>query len=686
MGVFAEVKVVQRYTNSGAVPLEAVYIFPGSTRAAVHGLTMTIGDRRLEAKTKEKDEARKTYEAAKSAGKTASLLEQHRPNVFQMNVANILPGDDIAVELRYTEMLVPTAGVYEFVYPGVVGPRYSNTPAAGASPHAAWVQNPYIAKGGDDPAAYALNVQLVAGVPLKDVQCRTHSTHIVYGNEREARIEVSDTNAGNRDFVLNYRLTGGGVQSGLILAEGKDEKFFLLTVQPPTRPKPEQIPPREFVFIVDVSGSMNGFPLDTARRMTGELLATLRTQDLFNVMLFAGGSQTFAPTSVPATPQAIVEAQRLLSQQNGSGATELLPALRRAFAMPQSQTVARTFLVITDGYVDVEAEAFELVRANLGQANLFAFGIGSSVNRHLIEGLARCGQGEPFIATDLDMATDIAAKFRAYVSTPLLTRVKVEYQGFETYDTEPAAIPDLLADRPLVVFGKWRGPSQGRLVVTGLSGAAPYRAEHDVAQAMKLPNANGLSRLWARSRIAQLGDLQDLKATDERKAQITSLGLTYNLLTRFTSFIAVDDLVRRTTPILKTIKQPLPLPAGVENSAVGGGGVVAAAPEPSTYALAAVGTIILIVAARRRWARAERGGWIDGSQVPMPSALVEFRSARKVGRRVPATAESHERRRDASLHLKLRAAHVSLTSIILIQPKKRPLPATTIYESDLIGS
>jgi Ca-activated chloride channel family protein len=271
--------------------------------------------------------------------------------------------------------------------------------------------------------------------------------------------------------------------------------------------------------------------------------------------------------------------------------------------MPQSQSVARTFLVITDGYVDVEAEAFDLVRANLGQANLFAFGIGSSVNRHLIEGLARCGQGEPFIATDPDMAPDVAAKFRTYVSTPMLTRVKVEYQGIDAYDTEPTAIPDLLADRPLMIFGKWRGPAQGRIVVSGLSGTAPYRAEHDVSQAKKLPNADGLSRLWARSRIAQIGDLQELRPTDERKAQITNLGLTYNLLTRFTSFVAVDDVVRRTTPDLKTIKQPLPLPAGVENSAVGNGGTVPAAPEPSTYALVAVGMIILAVASRRRKAR-----------------------------------------------------------------------------------
>lgn len=598
VGVFAEVKVTQRYANRGSVPLEATYIFPGSTRAAVHGLTMTIGERRLEAKIKEKVEARRTYEAAKTAGKTTSLLEQHRPNVFQMNVANILPGDDITVELRYTELLMPTEGTYEFVYPGVVGPRYSNRPTAGAPLESAWVQNPYVQKGEDDPAAYSLKVQLVAGVPLQEVKCRTHSTHIAYRNDREARIEVDDTNAGNRDFIVNYRLVGGGVQSGLVLAEGKEENFFLLTVQPPARPAPAQIPPREFVFIVDVSGSMNGFPLKTASRLAGGLLANLRPQDSFNVLLFAGGSQVFAPKSVPATPQAIADARRLIEDQSGSGATELLPALRQALAFPQAENVARTFLLITDGFVEVEAETFELISANLGRANLFAFGIGSSVNRHLIEGLARAGRAEAFVATDPDKAAEVAAKFQRYVSTPVLSRVNLQIEGWDAYELDSAVFPDLLAERPLTVLGKWRGPAQGKVIVTGFSGDAPYRSEHDVGPSTTLANADGLSRLWARTRIAQLSDLIDLQPSEERKAQLTNLGLTYNLLTRYTSFVAVDDIVRRTSPQLQTLKQPLPLPAGVENSAVGGS--ISAAPEPSTYALAAVGMMILAIALRRR--------------------------------------------------------------------------------------
>jgi Ca-activated chloride channel family protein len=614
-GVIADVRVTQVYTNTGTVPLEAVYIFPGSTRAAMHGLTMTIGDRMLEAKIKKREEARRTYETAKAEGKTTSLLEQQRPNVFQMNVANILPGDEVRIELRYTELLVPTSGVYEFVYPGVVGPRYSDKPAATAQTEDKWVANPYLKKGHIDSMHYDLAVQIAAGIPLQDVACRTHPTKITYTNEREVCIatDPTDESAANRDFICSYRLAGGAIQSGLLLAEGKEENFFLLMVQPPARPLPAQIPPRDFVFIVDVSGSMNGFPLATAKKLMHDLLATLRPQDTFNVLLFAGDSQTLSPASLPATPENLLAAANLLDQQNGSGATELLPALKKALALPQAENVSRSIAIITDGYVDIEDEAFELVRTNLNRANLFAFGIGSSVNRHLIEGLARVGQGEPFVVTGADSAEPAAANFREYISSPVLTRVALDFGGFDTYDVEPIAIPDVLAQRPVIVFGKWRGSKTGHITVRGRSGDLPYVNSFDLAQTTTLPSADGLAHLWARSRIARLGDLASLKATDERVAAITNLGLNYNLLTKYTSFVAVDDVVRRTTPTLQSVKQPLGLPRGVENSAVGQ--EVPTSPEPATVGLMITAGALLLVVLIRRY-RAKNNA--------TPNAIVPF--------------------------------------------------------------
>ena len=267
-GVVAEVKITQVYRNTGQKTLEAIYVFPGSTRAAVHAMRMTIGERVVEASIMERQKARETYDAAKKEGKTASLLEQQRPNVFQMNLANILPNDEIKVELKYMELLIPEDHIYEFVYPTVVGPRYTTKTAAGAVDTDKWVQNPYLHEGQAPPYTFGLNVELTSGVPIASVTSSSHDVEIKYSGKTTAQISLKDEKTGgNKDFVLRYTLAGGKIETGLLLYPGQEENFFMLMMEPPARVKPEAVLPREYIFIVDVSGSMHGFPLDTAKAL-----------------------------------------------------------------------------------------------------------------------------------------------------------------------------------------------------------------------------------------------------------------------------------------------------------------------------------------------------------------------------------------------------------------------------------
>ncbi|MCU0593828.1 MAG: VWA domain-containing protein, partial [Desulfobacterota bacterium] len=459
-GVIADVTVTQVYKNEGKRPIEAIYIFPASTRAAVYSMKMTIGERTLVAKIAKRDEARREYEEAKQSGKSASLLEQQRPNVFQMNVANILPGDVIDVEMQYTELLVPTDAVYEFVYPTVVGPRYSNQETP---PTDNWLANPYLHQGERPAEHFDMKVDLAAGMPVQHLACPSHKVAVKYDGPASASISLdpSEKNSGNRDFILKYRLAGNRVETGLLLYKGAEENFFLLMLQPPKRPVDREILPREYVFIVDVSGSMHGFPLDVSKKLLKDLIGNLRTGDRFNVLLFAGGSTLMSEESLAASPDNIQRALTLIERQRGGGGTELLPALKRAFAIPRPEGFSRTVVIATDGYVAVEEKAFDLIRNNLGDANVFTFGIGSAVNRHLIEGMARVGLGEPFVITKPDEAPEKAERFRQLILSPVLTRVKVDFRGFEAYDVEPPSIPDVLADRPVTVFGKWRGRPTG---------------------------------------------------------------------------------------------------------------------------------------------------------------------------------------------------------------------------------
>lgn len=570
-GVMASVSVRQIYKNEGRSVLEAIYIFPGSTRAAVNAMKMTIGERTIEAKIEEKMKAREAYEEAKRNGQTASLLEQQRPNVFQMNVANILPGDKIEVELTYTELLVPEDDVYSFIYPTVVGPRYSNTPEDLATANERWVSNPYTSEGELPFYTLSIDVRLNAGMPVQEVLCKTHETYMQFLNKKEVDITLKESEkfSGNKDFNMQYKLKGSLLESGLLLYEGKTENFFLLMMQPPARVKPENIPPREYVFIVDVSGSMHGFPLDVSKALLKDLLSNLRTSDKFNVLLFAGASNTLSEKSLAATATNVERAINFIDRQQGGGGTELLPALEKAMALKGTEGFSRTFVIATDGYVTVEKETFDLIRENLGAANFFTFGIGSSVNRYLVEGMAHLGKGETFVATNKTEAIQLAAKFRNLISSPVLTNINLEFNGFDVYDQEPLEVPDVFSDRPVLVYGKYTGEARGSIQLTGKTGNGEYNQGIDL-QRLKPEKSNSAIRyLWARERIRILDDYTNLAMNDQHSEEITNLGLKYNLLTAYTSFIAVDSEVRNQSGESVVVKQPLPLPEGVSNYAVG---------------------------------------------------------------------------------------------------------------------
>ncbi|MBN3035236.1 MAG: VWA domain-containing protein [Bacteroidales bacterium] len=571
-GVIADVRVIQEYGNEGNIPLEAIYIFPASTNAAVYRMVMTIGERTITARISEREQARMDYEQALQEGRSASLLEQQRPNVFQMNVGNIMPGDIIRVELSYTELLIPESGIYTFIYPTVVGPRYSNTPEDLATADERWIANPYTHEGVAPAYDFRLSAVLSAGMPVAQLRCPSHDVDISWSGKSTAQItlKTGQEKTGNKDFILEYQLRGGQISTGLLLYRGEKENFFLAMVQPPEKVSADLMPPREYVFIVDVSGSMYGYPLDVSKKLMKDLLSGLVPGDRFNILLFAGGSELFSPVSVEAGRDNISRGIRFIDEQQGGGGTELLPALQRALALPGTQNHARTFVIVTDGYVSVEREAFDLIRQKLDKANFFPFGIGTSVNRYLIEGLAHAGQGVPFIVTDESGAAPVAEKFREYVQSPVLTHLTMSTDGFQVYDVEPASIPDVFAERPVLVYGKWRGNPTGTITVSGRYGRSQYVQTLDVSGSEPAEGNSALAYLWAREKIRTLDDYASVSMEREEDIrEVTRLGLAYSLLTRYTSFVAIDSEVRNPDGTGATVHQPLPLPEGVSDYAVG---------------------------------------------------------------------------------------------------------------------
>ena len=279
----------------------------------------------------------------------------------------------------------------------------------------------------------------------------------------------------------------------------------------------------------------------------------------------------------------ITKAVQFVEGQRGGGGTQLLPALQKALAMPQRPGVCRSIVLITDGYVNVEKEAFELVRNQVGKANLFVFGVGSSVNRFLVEGLARAGQGEAQVVLNPREASAKALAFRRYISNPILKNITVQTEGFAAGDLEPLRLPDLFSRRPLMLVGKYTGEAKGRIVLRGESAAGAMKMEIEVGGVKASPQNSALPRLWARERITRLADLNQLSQDDERRQEVLNLGLKYGLLTDYTSFVAIDSQARAEGGKPVTVKQPLPLPSGVPNSAVGGGNLMASRRSIGAY-------------------------------------------------------------------------------------------------------
>jgi Ca-activated chloride channel family protein len=558
-GVIADVRLTQVYENRGQVPVEAVYVFPASSRATVHGLTMKVGNRIVRARLRGKAAARAQYEAAKQEGKTATLLEQQDVGAFRMNLANVLPGDRIEVELSYTELLLPTAGVYEFFFPNTApeehyrkeGDPDTTMPRSGA---------PAVTQD-----AITITTRILSAAPIASIDSPSHKLKIARTGDSEALVTLdpAESDASRRDFVLRYSMLGDDIGTGVLAHPGADENFFLLTAQPPRNVGMDRVPPREYVFVLDVSGSMNGQPMDVSKQLMRELFAGLRQGDRFNVVLFAGDSAVLSPGgSLPADAEGLQRAIKLIDGTDAGGGTELAAALEKAYALPRTPGMARAMVVVTDGAISAGGDVSKLISSKLDQASVFVFGIGQGVDHATIARLARAGEGEAFDVMEMGKADAEARRLRAYIERPVLTNVRLEVIGADLYDLEPPSIPDLYAQRPIVIVGKYRGPLAGHVRIHGISGAHPVTLEVDLAKAYVDPSLDALPRLWARRRVDRITDAACPQwgscnsDNPERDKAIEDIGLRYGILTSATSFVAVTEEVR-TTQEGVTVAQPV---------------------------------------------------------------------------------------------------------------------------------
>lgn len=554
-GVIANVVVEQLYTNGGDSIVDATYVFPMSSQAAIYGMEMDVNDKTIIAEIRRKAEAEAIFESADSSGLTASLLEQERPNVFQMSLANINPGDSITVRMVYTELMVPTNGVYQFVFPNIVGPRFTTN----GEP---WIYQTSLDAIPLSETDLNIDLKINAGMTVS-AEC---TSHIADFDSQGTTAQTSITTTPGDDFIVDYTLDEDQIVTGLLLYEDVEENFFLSMIQPRKPDLPYESPQREYVFIMDISGSMSGIPIETSKLLITSLLNDLNSDDKFNIVFFAGGSSTLSPSSLPVNSANIDLAINTIDNLSAGGSTQLINAMQTALDLPGTAEYSRTFVILTDGYVTVEKEAFQLIRENLNEANFFSFGIGGSVNRYIIEGIAYVGEGEAFVVTDNDDATEMATTFKTYIENPVLTNIEATFEGIEVYDVEPLTIPDVFAERPIIIYGKYLTPSEGMVTINGdyVGGEVINSLDFSEYTANNEENI-ALKYLWARKKIKLMSDYEigdNPNDTLSIEEEITQLGLKYSLITEYTSFVAVDSSALSTSS------------GGANNDSGGDGGTI----------------------------------------------------------------------------------------------------------------
>ncbi|HJU56823.1 MAG TPA: VIT and VWA domain-containing protein, partial [Pyrinomonadaceae bacterium] len=578
-GFLSRVRVTQEFENPFKEKIEAVYTFPLPQAAAVDDMTMTVGDRTVRGRILRREEAQAVYEAAKAGGQVAGLLDQERPNIFTQAVANIMPGERVVVTISYVETLKYEDGAYEFVFPMVVAPRYipgapTSAGAGGTSPNTTRVPDaskvtppvtPKDTRAGHD---ISLEVALDAGVPLDELKSKSHEINVERVNGWAARVSLKKGDEiPNKDFVLRYEVAGGRISDALLTHRDSRGGFFTFILQPPERVTVEDVTPKEIVFVLDTSGSMGGFPIEKAKESMKLALDGLYPQDTFNLITFAGDTHILFPKPVPATKENMAKAQAFLASREGSGGTEMMTAIKAALDPSDAQGNIRVVCFMTDGEVGNDLEIISEVQKH-PNARVFAFGIGSSVNRFLLDKIAEEGRGEVEYVALTDDGSLAARRFHERVRSPLLTDISLDWAGLPVADIYPKRIPDLFSAKPVILSGRYTKGGSGVIRLKGKMSGRDFVREIPVELPETEARHDVLATLWARTRISDLmaqdyNGLQQNKAHADVKETITQLGLEYRLMTQFTSFVAVEEMTVTEGGVPRRIEVPVEMPEGM---------------------------------------------------------------------------------------------------------------------------
>src|SRR6267143_901965 len=403
-------------------------------------------------------------------------------------------------------------GSYEFIFPMVVGPRYvpgSPTGALGKGfapdttqvPDASRITPQPVPEGMRAGHDVSIEVSLDAGVPIDALNSKTHDVTVERPDDRRAMVRLKDQAAiPNKDFVLRYDVGGKKIEDALLTHSSDKGGFFTLILQPPDRVTAADVMPKELIFVLDTSGSMSGFPIEKAKETMKLALDNLYPYDTFNLITFSGDEHILFPEPVPATKDNLAKAQAFLESRSGGGGTEMMKAIKASMDPSDAQGHVRIVVFMTDGYVGNDMEIIGEVQKH-PNARVFAFGIGNSVNRFLLDNMAKYGRGEVEYVTLNDDGSAAARRFHERVRNPLLTDISVDWNGLPVADVYPKTVPDLFSAKPVILTGRFTHRGVGLLRLKGKMSGRDFVRELPVEFPEAQSQHDALATLWARTRV-----------------------------------------------------------------------------------------------------------------------------------------------------------------------------------------
>ena len=581
--------VRQEYGNPYDEPIEAIYVFPLPDDGAVDRMNMHIGDRIIEGEIHERELAQQIYQEAIEAGQTASLLEQERPNIFTQSVGNIMPGDEIIIEISYVAPVHYDNGTYEISFPMVVGPRFIPgnpmevftgrgwglpTPLV---PDADRITPPVIPEGQRTGYDIEVAVRINAGIAVRELESVNHEIRSNILRNGTAFIELkNDDEIPNRDFVLRYTLSSDEIEAGVVAHNSDLGGYFLLMLQPDVDVDIDEITPKEMFFVIDCSGSMSGQPMEVAKETVRQFVQGMNPDDTFQIIRFSEDASGMSRSPLSNTEENVQTGIDYINSLYGSGGTMMIEGIRAAIGYPEDRERMRFVIFLTDGFIGNEAQIMGELDATMGEnTRLFSIGVGSSPNRYLIEGLAESGRGFAYyVSLEEDPENAVAAIYEK-INNPYLVGIQIDWGDLDVKNIYPSRIPDLYVGQPLVIVGQYDGWGHETIEITGTIAGGRWNQRITVDFPADQETNDVVATIWARRKIHELSrSMYSPSGYQEHNQgivdEITDVALDYQIMCEYTAFVAVTEEVRNVDGEMITIEVPVEMPEGVSYEGVFG--------------------------------------------------------------------------------------------------------------------